>query len=129
MNRLTNKDINWYEDFVFSLRNRLITKDEIDNSIYQRLKAFEDIEDEMGWSLLYVIRVIKYKQIIIKYKHEFVSDITLEECKIIGLDYDGNDFILWYYDECDGSDYVFIKDYGKTWALTREELEHDKNNE
>ena len=29
MNRLTSKDINWYEDFVFSMRNRLITENVI----------------------------------------------------------------------------------------------------
>ena len=126
MNRLTNKNINWYDDFVFSLRNRLITTDEINNSIYHSLKALEDIEEDIGWSLINVIRVIKYKYIMIKYEFE-PNKITIEERRIMGLDYDGNDFILWYHDICDDStDYVFIKDYGKTWALTKKELEDDK---
>ena len=43
MNRLTNKYINWYNDFVFSLRNRLITTDEINDSIYNRLKLLEEL--------------------------------------------------------------------------------------
>ena len=64
MNRLTNKDINCYNDFVFSLRNRLITTDEINDSIYWRLKLLEDLEEELGIDLfrylLSLMRVLEY---------------------------------------------------------------------
>ena len=64
MNRLTNKDINCYNDFVFSLRNRLITTDEISDSIYRRLKLLEDLEEELGIDLfrylLSLMRVLEY---------------------------------------------------------------------
>ena len=58
MNRLTNKDINWYEDFVFSMRNRLITENEIKDSIYNRLKLLEDLEEDIGMSLLTLFRIL-----------------------------------------------------------------------
>lgn len=45
MNRLTNKECSRYEDFVFSLRNKLTTPSEINNSIYKKLKLLEDIEE------------------------------------------------------------------------------------
>ena len=59
MNRLTNKDINWYEDFVFSMRNRLITENEIKDSIYNRLKALEDIEEDLGIDLFRYLAGLK----------------------------------------------------------------------
>lgn len=47
MSRLTNKDCNKYEDFVFSLRNKLITSSEINDGIYKKLKSLEDLEEEL----------------------------------------------------------------------------------
>ena len=47
MSRLTNKDCNKYEDFVFSLRNTLITSSEINDGIYKKLKSLEDLEEEL----------------------------------------------------------------------------------
>ena len=127
MNRLTNKDINWYEDFVFSMRNRLITENEIKDSIYNRLKLLEDLEEDIGMSLLTLFRILKRGQIIYKtrslYHH---NKIILESRKIDGLYYDGSYYILKIHnnfeDDNDNYDVVYVKDYGVTWALTREEL-------
>ena len=47
MSRLTNKDCNKYEDFVFSLRNKLITSSEINDGIYKKLKSLADLEEEL----------------------------------------------------------------------------------
>ena len=130
MNRLTNKDINWYEDFVFSMRNRLITENEIKDSIYNRLKLLEDLEEDIGMSLLTLFRILKLGQVIYKtrslYHH---NKIILESRKIDGLYYDGSYYILKLHnileDDNDNYDVVYVKDYGITWALTREELDHD----
>ena len=134
MNRLTNKHINWYNDFVFSLRNRLITTEEINDSIYNRLKLLEDLEDEIGISLLLLFRILKHGRIIHKYKL-FCADkkSILESCMINGLFYESGQYGLEIYNEEDDIDeeyndfkYVYIKEYGITWAIKEEELEDDK---
>ena len=130
MNRLTNKDINCYEDFVFSMRNRLITENEIKDSIYNRLKLLEDLEEDIGMSLLTLFRILKRGQIIYKtrslYHH---NKIILESRKIDDLYYDGSYYILKIHnnfeDDNDNYDVVYVKDYGVTWAITKEELGDD----
>ena len=131
MNRLTNKDINWYEDFVFSMRNRLITENEIKDSIYNRLKLLEDLEEDIGMSLLTLFKILKRGQIIYKtrslYHH---NKIILESRKIDGLYYDGSYYILKIHnnfeDDNENYDVVYVKDYGITWGITKKELENDK---
>ena len=134
MNRLTNKDINWYEDFVASMQNRRITTDEINDSIYFRLKLLEDLEENIGMSLLTLFRILKWGRIIHKYKPFCASkQIILLSCIINGLFYESGQYGLEVYNEEDDIDeeyndfkYVYIKDYGKTWAIKKEELENDK---
>lgn len=48
MIRLTNKECSKYEDFVFSLRNKLTTSSEINDSIYKKLKSLDNLEEELG---------------------------------------------------------------------------------
>ena len=131
MNRLTSKDINWYNDFVFSLRNRLITTDEINDSIYGRLKLLEDLEEDIGMSLLILFRILKWGEIIYKTRSlHHNNKIILESRKIDGLYYDGSYYILKIHniseDDNDNYDVVYVKDYGITWAIKKEELENDK---
>ena len=132
MNRLTNKYINWYDDFVFSMRNRLITTDEINDSIYNRLKLLEDLEEEIGMSLLLLFRILKHGRIIHKYKIFCTSKMILESSIINGLFYESGQYGLEIYNEEDDIDeeyndfkYVYIKDYGITWAITKKELEDE----
>ena len=135
MNRLTNKDINWYEDFVFSMRNRLITENEIKDSIYNRLKLLEDLEEEIGMSLLTLFRILKHGRIIHKYKPFCAcKQIILESCIINGLFYESGQYGLEVYNEEDDIDeeyndfkYAYIKDYGKTRAIKKEELKDENN--
>ena len=136
MNRLTNKDINWYEDFVFSMRNRLITTKEINDSIYNRLKLLEDLEEEIDMSLLILFRILKHGRIIHKYKPFCASKKSIiESCIINGLFYESGQYGLEVYNEEDDIDEeyndfkcVYIKDYGITWAIKKEELEENENN-
>ena len=128
MNRLTDKYINFYNDFVFSLRNRLITTEEINDSIYNRLKLLEDLEEEIGMSLLTLFRILKWGEIIYKTRSlHHNNKIILESRKIDGLYYDGAYYILklhnlLFEDDNDNYDVVYVKDYGITWAITKEEL-------
>ena len=131
MNRLTNKDINWYEDFVFSMRNRLITENEIKDSIYNRLKLLEDLEEDIGMSLLTLFRILKLGEIICKFSPMYDPKKTfLLSREINSLYYDGCYYRLEINEDGDDGYIIeyapYIKDYGITWALTREELENDK---
>ena len=128
MNRLTNKDINWYEDFVFSMRNRLITENEIKDSIYNRLKLLEDLEEDIGMSLLTLFRILKLGKVICKFiPIEDPKKVLLLSRKIKDLYYDGCYYMLGLYEDSDDGyifnfDYVYIKDYGITWGITKKEL-------
>ena len=132
MNRLTSKDINWYEDFVSSMRNRLITENEIKDSIYGRLKLLEDLEEDIGMNLLILFRILKHGQIICKFiPIENPKKALLLSRKIKDLYYDGCYYMIGLYEDGDDGyiinfDYVYIKDYGITWVLTKEELENDE---
>ena len=132
MSRLTNKDCNKYEDFVFSLRNRLITTNEINDSIYLRLKLLEDLEEDIGMSLLTLFRILKLGKIICKFRPmEDPKKILLLSRKIKDIYYDGCYYMLGLYEDGDDGyitnfDYVYIKDYGITWGITKKELEDDE---
>ena len=127
MFRLTNKECYSYEDFVFSLRNKLITPSEIDNDIYKKLKSLEDIEEELGIDLIFMFKILKNRRIM--YKHDvgiIRSKIIIDEFEIYGLAFDDGQYTLWIYNNYeDDCLFVCTKDYGKTWALTKEELEDD----
>lgn len=134
MSRLTNKECYGYEDFVFSLRNKLITTSEINNSIYKKLKSLEDIEEELGIDLITLFKALK-DGFYIKYNGEIIhifSDkhITINFWyKIINVFIPPKFFIdckkgANNLSETIDEEYWF-KDYGKTWALTKEELEND----
>ena len=128
MNRLTNKKCYRYEDFVSSLRNKLITPNEIDNSIYKKLKILEDIEEELGIDLITLFKALiigiwthqeqcygDEKQSQIRF---FQVRLLLEE-NAVGCIHNS----MWKGKEVIRT--LYFKDYGKTWALTKEELEND----
>ena len=98
--------------------------------IYCKLQDLEDIEEEVGIDLYRLFRILKQGQIIYKtrslYHH---NKIILESRKIDGLYYNGSYYILKIHDnfedDNDNYDVVYVKDYGVTWSLTREELESE----
>lgn len=52
ISRLTTRNCANYDDFAFSFRNSLITRSELDNGIYKKLKQLEDLQDELGVDLI-----------------------------------------------------------------------------
>ena len=143
MNRLTKKDERMVDDVYDCLRNV--------NKIYNKLADVEDIEGELGIDLITLYKAafsrgFYYKNFrgnneicysglnFIIVNNSFVSvkpcyevkELTLESCydsekypspnkKVEGAHY-------WEWRTCL---YFNFKDYGKTWALTREELENE----
>ena len=131
MSRLTNKDCNKYEDFVFSLRNTLITSSEINDAIYKKLKSLEDLEEENGLDLITLFKALK-DGFYIKYNDKIVHIFPDKHITINFWYKTINVFIppKFFIDCKKGTDYLsetideeyWFKDYGETWALTREEL-------
>ena len=131
MSRLTNKDCNKYEDFVFSLRNTLITSSEINDAIYKKLKSLEDLEEEIGIDLITLFKALK-DGFYIKYNDKIVHIFPDKHITINFWYKTINVFIppKFFIDCKKGTDYLsetideeyWFKDYGETWALTREEL-------
>lgn len=78
--------------------------------IIAKLGQLEDIEEELGIDLLILLKALKQGHI---YSAEFgETDIDL-----FFPDHD-----KWSFDDSKGNVF-YVKDYGKTWALTKEELE------
>ena len=131
--RITSREIEWYDDFIRAIEEDYYI-DETNDVMYRKLKALEDIEEDIGMSLLTLFRILKRGRIIHKYKPFCASkQIILESSIINGLFYESGQYGLEVYNEEDDIDeeyndfkYVYIKDYGITWALTRKELENDK---
>ena len=100
--------------------------------IYCKLQDLEDLEEDIDMSLLTLFKILKRGQIIYKtrslYHH---NKIILESRKIDGLYYNGSYYILKIHnnfeDDNDNYDVVYVKDYGVTWAITKEELEDENN--
>ena len=129
MTRITSREIEWYDDFIRAIEEDYYI-DETNDVMYRKLKALEDIEEELDMSLLTLFKILKRGQIIYKtrslYHH---NKIILESRKIDGLYYNGSYYILKIHnnfeDDNDNYDVVYVKDYGVTWAITKEELGDD----
>ena len=99
--------------------------------IYCKLQDLEDIEEELGIDLYTLFKILKRGQLICKFRPMWDPKKTiLVSRKINSLYYDGCYYKL-EIDEDGDEGYIinydpYIKDYGITWALTREELEDDK---
>lgn len=97
--------------------------DFLDNSkCIQKLGQLEDIEQELGIDLITLFKALKEPAYVVvndKIVETYCGHIG-EECKTIDFEIDGKDYKNLYDIE---TFYVLTKEYGKTWALTREELE------
>lgn len=124
MNRLTDKNCNNYDDFVFSFRNSQITQSELDNGIYKKLKQLEDIQEDLGFDLHLAVDICKkaneQKYVYVKESYG-ISKLTLS---------DDLDVELFHHRLYSNSRGIWVsldlKEYGKKWALIREDLENDE---
>ena len=126
MNRLT-KDLHTpHDDTTYAE----VVKDAIDreNIVLTKLKHYEDIEEELGIDLITLFKALRNgiwtnqeqcygdeKQGKIRF---FQVRLLLEE-NAVGCIHNS----MWKGKEVIRT--LYFKDYGKTWALTKEELEND----
>ena len=112
--RLTrfNKLTNEYEYHLFNPNTSMI-EDEIAGT--QKLGQLEDVEEELGIELLTLIKVLT--STVYLYHNGKLTECEQAPC-LLCFD---NEYCLEYHFEHD-VEQVYLKDYGKTWALTKEEL-------
>jgi len=87
--------------------------------LVSKLGRLEDIEEELGIDLKTFVELNKTSKIYDKEEEDFMhfNWIDLEnKCLVCEDDFDemSGGYLHYYY---------YFKDYGKTWALTKEELE------
>ena len=83
------------------------------NAEYAKLADLEDIEDELGIDLLTLFKALK-NGIYVKTKNGISKHYTIHLMKWQQT----NTYCLFYRPYS----HIWFKDYGKTWALTKEEL-------
>ena len=55
--RITNREIEWYDDFIRAIEDYYI--DETNDVMYRKLKALEDIEEDLGIDLFRYLAGLK----------------------------------------------------------------------
>lgn len=119
MSRLTNKDCYTHEDFVFSFRNKLITENEINDSIYKKLKLLEDLEEEIGVDFITLVKMLKDDVYINDGGIvDEIGNIYKDQVKSI------EHWPVWGFNVGDDETKTFyaFRDRGRTWALDKEEF-------
>lgn len=97
MKRLTNREeLNLYKN--------------IDGARY-KLGQLEDIEEELGIDLITLFKALK--------NGFYAEHRYIQQCYICFIDGE------WAIVNLKNDEWWLLKDYGKTWALTKEELEND----
>ena len=121
MSRLTDKDCYKYEDFCFNYRNRETMQSGAAFAMYAKLKSLEDLEEKIGIDLIETVKLCKQvnNKKVVYTKQKW----GIEALKILD-DLDVELFNHRLYVSARGM-YVSLDlhEYGKDWALTREELE------
>ena len=89
------------------------------NELAQKLGQYEDLEAELGIDLITLFKALKdgiYVDLNSFIKHISINDLSLKF-------YVKRWYLGFYHSLNGGTFYVDLKDYGKTWALSRYDLE------
>ena len=121
MNRLTNST----ESIIKAIATPIdVHKKQL---IYLKLKSLEDLEEELGMELKVYHKLMNMLYCGKKYPNIlYVKDKdNIVQVGILEIDYCKKK-IIFYKGKSYNSDYVYcFIQYGKTWALTREELKEE----
>ena len=94
--------------------------------IYCKLQELEDLEEELGIDFITLFKALK-NGIYLKFGSEKNIGVYYEYRTILPRHFD-KDYKGYFIDlqlELSINFNFYFKDYGKTWALTKEELEED----
>ena len=95
------------------------------NMIFNKLGKLEDIEEEFGCPLDIISKALKDRKLVsINAISSEKPEITLGIYKILGLMFDGENYVLYIYKDNDLT-YVYTKDFGKTWMLYDIEVKNE----
>ena len=123
MSRLTRKIKGYYSVDLRTCLPMEYEQIENSNACVDKLGKLEDIEEELGIDLITLFKALK-KGVYVKFDSYFGNigelDIKIVKDNATGICYRNK---KWYIQEED----TLIKDYGKTWALTKEELENEQD--
>ena len=93
--------------------------------IFNKLGKLEDIEEEFGCPLDAIFKALKDRKLVsINAISSEKPEITLGIYKILGLMFDGENYVLYIYKDNDLT-YVYTKDFGKTWMLYDIEVKNE----
>ena len=128
LTELVNKGMNETPIYVGSYGNIVNVGDNQATSMaHHKLGQLEDIEDELGIDLLTLFKALK-NGIYLKFGSEKVTGVYYEHRAILPRHFD-KDYKGYFIDlqlELSINFNFYFKDYGKTWALDKEELENEK---
>lgn len=128
MERLTKNN---YEDDLFELqKTRKVKVDEYseigysqynyNNDLWNKVKAIEDIEEELGINLTTLFKALK-NGIFVEEQNTTEKEIVFEQVTF----FYNYKMLLFKQPRKEIGKGRNISQYGKTWALTKEELEDD----
>ena len=118
MNRLTYKLDEPIKTKYSNYEYNKNSKQKISNDmIFNKLGKLEDIEEEFGYPLDIISKALKYRKLVLIHAVDSEKNkIAIEICKILGLMFDGENYVLYIYKGNDVT-YVYTKDFVKTWVL------------
>lgn len=127
MDRLTER-VDMHYEYEYGANGFCCTDAEQLAKVYDKLGRLEDIEDKLGVDIVRLYKALTRN--IIYYKNEISNEIDECECVYSSITkYENNiyAFMLLLKNLNNEESYMVATiDYGKTWALTKEELEDDK---
>lgn len=115
MNRLTNNICNDYQ-VIDEKGDFILGENCVFKNCINKLGKLEDIEDELGCDLITLFKALEEGFYVKKdsINEGFISLVKAKDIREV-------DMITKSITFCD-YEFVYFKDYGKTWALIREEL-------
>ena len=119
MNRLTKK-AQFVRNLITGKEIKYISN-ESDQTCVDKLGALEDIEEELGIDLVTLVKALNGLYYKFRPEDREISKMKVPMLRIINGEY------CWICPKWMTTTWmsVLVKDYGKTWALTKEELEDE----
>ena len=108
MNRLTKKnDIGYFPAYERETKENYY-------DLVHKLGVLEDLEEELGIDLIILFKALKQKYVF----HE--ENLKIE---LLGLHIKSEELCLYgFVEDTTHAVYLSLKDYGKTWTITKEKL-------